>query len=262
MAAIRRQVVGPNSSDSHDSSGVWRSSLAPSRTDAEPGAPSTGAGTDGSRVNGISRAVAEAVARGPASADVVGPDDQVEPRSGAHWTSAASAALSAASWAAWLRMRLGVADLAGEDDHDPDRRRDRRRPSPTRRRVMPAIESPVRSTRSARPAAPGVGRHPAGRVGVRRRRRASGHRGDGDRRPERGGGSSRSDEGSCRPTDMSTRAVVTANLSRACAEPAARLPLFRTAVRFRGDSCGPMPRPRPRPSCERSSRTSRRWPAA
>src|SRR5216117_3780484 len=48
------QSLGPNRMESHDSSGVSRSTAAPRRTDADPGAPSTGTGTDGSSVNGIS----------------------------------------------------------------------------------------------------------------------------------------------------------------------------------------------------------------
>ena len=51
----RTQPEEPKSSCSHDSSGVWWSVVVPSRTAAEPGAPSTGAATDGSSVNGISR---------------------------------------------------------------------------------------------------------------------------------------------------------------------------------------------------------------
>src|SRR5206468_2360364 len=51
------QSLGPNRMESHDSSGVSRSTAAPRRTDADPGAPSTGAGTDGSSVNGISLAL-------------------------------------------------------------------------------------------------------------------------------------------------------------------------------------------------------------
>jgi hypothetical protein len=54
LVTTTAQSAGPNRSESQDSSGVRWSVVEPSRTEADPGAPSTGAGTDGSSVNGIS----------------------------------------------------------------------------------------------------------------------------------------------------------------------------------------------------------------
>ena len=113
------QPPGPKRSDSHDSRGVWRSACAPSRTDAEPGAPSTGAGHR--RVEGERDLVrrAEPVARAWMR-DVLGPDDELD-LALERLDLGGERGVVGGQLGGPVRGGRGVADLAGEDDDDPDR---------------------------------------------------------------------------------------------------------------------------------------------
>ena len=119
--------------------------VAPRRTDAEPGA-SGGRSAFFERVNGDLAGAAEPVGAALLD-DVLLPLDQLD--------LALERGQLGRERGVLLRESLdpgsrggGLADLAGEDDHDPDASRRAPSRNASRRRVIPAIGRPERSGRS------------------------------------------------------------------------------------------------------------------